>query len=299
MLCCGENKGKYYRRHEDVDLSEFNEYLIPGSENHPKLGEKLLCLHFRYPKVMVSDKPVNHHVEVLREGSIVISRILKDYPKPFRGDVLFFFYEGNRRSDIRHSVSIFWSRTAAKVKVDGELKMMRVDAYEELVADFLKSDNVSELLLYEATIGLMRDNPYVTYCGGKKTIFPDVAAADESVTLVSEGGLGWTRSCWACGEFMSNRLGGTVCECRNAAFCDEVCKEKAKLTHVCKPRASRLVTKLWDKDPPRCRKCQKEGSDRAPLKRCGGCKKVTYCGPECARHDWKDHKEKCSYARKT
>jgi hypothetical protein len=83
---------------------------------------------------------------------------------------------------------------------------------------------------------------------------------------------------------------GIICACKNAAFCKEACQKEAQLTHVCKRR---LVTRLWDSNAPRCQKCQKQGSDAAPLKRCGACKKATYCGRECSRADWKDHKEEC------
>jgi hypothetical protein len=30
-----------------------------------------------------------------------------------------------------------------------------------------------------------------------------------------------------------------------------------------------------------------------PTKKCGQCKKVSYCGRECQRKDWKQHKPKC------
>ncbi len=30
------------------------------------------------------------------------------------------------------------------------------------------------------------------------------------------------------------------------------------------------------------------------LKKCGGCRKIYYCGNECQRNNWKYHKNKCS-----
>lgn len=293
VLCCGESKGKYFRPYEPFVPKEFMEEEIIGSKNHTTLEGEILCLRFRYRKGMILEKPVNHHVEVLRKGSIVINRTLKDYPTPFRGDVQLCFFEGQILVESRRRVSTFLRRTAAKVDLDGEQRIMRVDDYEKLITGFVKSDNVSEALLYEATIDLMRGSPQITLCGRKKTIHTGVAEADASVTLVSERGLGWIGSCWVCGEFTSGKVQEIVCECRNAAFCNEVCQYKARLTHVCKRRAGNRVTKLWDENSPRCEKCQKEGSDNAPLKRCGGCKKATYCGPECSRAHWRDHKKKC------
>jgi hypothetical protein len=140
VLCCGENKGKCFRPYESL-LQEYKEREIPGSEYHKKLGSKLRCLRFGYPKRVALEKPVNHHVEVLREASIIINRILQDHPQPFTGDVYFCFFEGHLLVDYRRKVNTFVSNVVAMIDVDGEQHRVRVSAYEHLVMDFLKSDN--------------------------------------------------------------------------------------------------------------------------------------------------------------
>ena len=39
-----------------------------------------------------------------------------------------------------------------------------------------------------------------------------------------------------------------------------------------------------------CRACGKKDD----VKKCSKCKKVSYCGKECQKKDWKDHKRSCS-----
>ncbi|KAJ7208543.1 hypothetical protein GGX14DRAFT_697972 [Mycena pura] len=39
-----------------------------------------------------------------------------------------------------------------------------------------------------------------------------------------------------------------------------------------------------------CRRCYKEDVE---LSRCGGCRRISYCGPECQNADWKRHKPMC------
>ncbi|KAL8438467.1 hypothetical protein Efla_002217 [Eimeria flavescens] len=41
---------------------------------------------------------------------------------------------------------------------------------------------------------------------------------------------------------------------------------------------------------PKCENCGKED---VPLRRCGGCQKVFYCGAQCQREDWRLHKRIC------
>ncbi|OBZ76530.1 hypothetical protein A0H81_03534 [Grifola frondosa] len=40
--------------------------------------------------------------------------------------------------------------------------------------------------------------------------------------------------------------------------------------------------------------CGKLEDKVAEFKRCGGCKEVVYCGPECQKQDWKEHKPRMS-----
>ncbi len=43
-----------------------------------------------------------------------------------------------------------------------------------------------------------------------------------------------------------------------------------------------------------CEKCKKtEYQDKVALKRCGRCKNVFYCSPECQKGDWRDHSYYC------
>jgi len=49
----------------------------------------------------------------------------------------------------------------------------------------------------------------------------------------------------------------------------------------------------------RCFYCLKESSDQSnPLNRCSNCKCVRYCGIQCQRKDWEDHKLECSSIQK-
>ncbi|KAF9459153.1 hypothetical protein BDZ94DRAFT_1312614 [Collybia nuda] len=43
----------------------------------------------------------------------------------------------------------------------------------------------------------------------------------------------------------------------------------------------------------RCWKCHAKPPDKGTLQRCGGCKRVAYCGNECQREDWMQHKAFC------
>lgn len=45
-----------------------------------------------------------------------------------------------------------------------------------------------------------------------------------------------------------------------------------------------------------CAKCNKTGKD---FKRCGRCRAVNYCSPDCQKADWKRHKEQCAAAQET
>lgn len=40
-------------------------------------------------------------------------------------------------------------------------------------------------------------------------------------------------------------------------------------------------------------KCAFCGVDCPERKRCGNCKAISYCGPGCAKKDWKRHKQEC------
>ncbi|KAG8176641.1 hypothetical protein JTE90_022061 [Oedothorax gibbosus] len=58
-----------------------------------------------------------------------------------------------------------------------------------------------------------------------------------------------------------------------------------------KPFVKVLHHEWWDKVCSGC--CIKSTG----LKKCGGCKKMKYCGINCQKNDWPDHKFECHYVR--
>lgn len=81
----------------------------------------------------------------------------------------------------------------------------------------------------------------------------------------------------------SNDTGDLIsCPCEKYLFCSPKCKDEVMQVHEysCHKAhecASCLTSSLICKD----------------LKLCSRCKKVWYCGVECQRKDWKDHKKNC------
>jgi hypothetical protein len=72
------------------------------------------------------------------------------------------------------------------------------------------------------------------------------------------------------------------CPCDKYLFCSPKCKDKVMQIHKYSCRkanecASCLISSLFCKD----------------LKLCSGCEKVWYCGLECQRKDWRNHKKNC------
>ncbi|KAL0489723.1 ankyrin repeat-containing protein [Acrasis kona] len=56
---------------------------------------------------------------------------------------------------------------------------------------------------------------------------------------------------------------------------------------------SGVVDRVRTAPVEKCFVCGVEESERVPLKRCVACKKAVYCGVECQKKDWKDHKLVC------
>ena len=56
------------------------------------------------------------------------------------------------------------------------------------------------------------------------------------------------------------------------------------------PNTSEVQTPEIPPSNPGCFVCGK----LEPVKKCGKCRKVQYCSPECQKADWKMHKEICN-----
>ena len=73
--------------------------------------------------------------------------------------------------------------------------------------------------------------------------------------------------------------------------------QKHKTSGISGPAAIPLQIPLDGKfEPPTdaCGRCGKKGKGvEEGLKRCMGCKKMLYCGKECQKKDWKEHKMEC------
>jgi hypothetical protein len=54
-----------------------------------------------------------------------------------------------------------------------------------------------------------------------------------------------------------------------------------------------MATQVKNTAQPSGVKCAHCGKSPTILKKCAGCKKVSYCGPECQKNNWSEHKPDC------
>jgi ankyrin repeat protein len=65
----------------------------------------------------------------------------------------------------------------------------------------------------------------------------------------------------------------------------------------------RYMSQLLNNPPPpsksrlhmRCQNCHRISPQHKPFSKCKGCEHVWYCGSECSRQDWPQHKIQCNY----
>jgi hypothetical protein len=195
VLCCGEERAKYFVSYRSEDLirsgfADFKERRVMGSAYHKKLGSAKLRLQLGIPNVMDVSKPVNHQAEALRKGCLNIRDYLDEYPHPFRGNLYICLLE---RIDTdtwddapKRSITTYVSKGTALLHVDGEKHQVRVDAYTDLVMEFLRSDNATENLSRDFIEEIVGNSRSVNLYGVRAvTGHPEVAKSDENVSLVS------------------------------------------------------------------------------------------------------------------
>lgn len=124
---------------------------------------------------------------------------------------------------------------------------------------------------------------------------------NEGVQLLRSVGFSSIKSASLQNEFPC--LQSIEINCESPKMVTAVVKTEVMITQTAMAQAQGLGTASFEKNEPipilpgntaKCHGCGKLRADLGyPFLRCGGCKQVGYCGKDCQKANWKQHKPNC------
>lgn len=112
--------------------------------------------------------------------------------------------------------------------------------------------------------------------------FQDIKTNNQNDAIAGNSG----EVCMCCGLEDSNMKRCT--KCKSVAYCSHECQRTDWKRHRLACQTQQLPTTV-----PLMSCCNSCGVLGTEMKKCGQCKNASYCGPECQRTDWKNHKPTC------